>query len=198
MGFRNLRVINEDRVAPGKGFPMHAHRDMEILSVVISGSLAHEDDAGGQGVIRAGEVQRITAGDGIRHSEFNPDDQNEVHFFQIWIFPERKNLEPGYETAAFPLEDLDNELILVGSPDGRNGSVVIHQDVRLYFGTLERTRTLNFSLDSVRYGWLQAISGTLICNGKSLRPGDGAAISDETDLTFSALDPCRFLFFDLN
>ena len=198
MGFRNLRVINEDRVAAGKGFPMHAHRDMEILTVVISGSLAHEDDAGGEGVIQAGGIQRITAGRGIRHSEYNPDERREVHFFQIWFFPERKGLEPGYQSGRFSLNDPAAPLTLLASPTERQGALMLHQDVSLYFGSLEHARNTDFTLERGRHGWLQIIDGTLICNGKSLRPGDGAAISAEPELAFSALDPCRFLFFDLN
>ncbi|BCR06755.1 quercetin 2,3-dioxygenase [Desulfuromonas versatilis] len=197
MGFRALRVINEDRVEAGGGFPLHPHRDMEILSLVIEGKLEHQDDLGSRETIRAGELQRISAGTGVRHSEYNPSQSEPVHFLQIWILPERKGLEPGYEKRSFA-SGPENGLLLVGSPTGRDGSALIHRDVDLFCGQLGQGRTLEHRLETGRHAWIQVISGALQLNGVSLEPGDGAALSDEKRLKLDAAAPSRFLLFDLS
>ncbi len=197
MGFRTLRVINQDRVAPGAGFPLHPHRDMEILSFVLSGALKHQDSLGHEGVIRAGEVQRISAGTGISHSEFNPSDTEEVHFLQIWILPEAKGLPPGYEQRTFAGQ-AKNDLLLLGSRDGRNGSVVIHQDVALFSGQLDSGRQQDYLVQHSRHLWLQLLAGRLKVNGRELAPGDGAALSEEERLQLQAVSDTTFLLFDLN
>ncbi len=197
MGFRSLRVINEDRVQAGGGFPLHPHRDMEILSFVIEGALEHQDDLGSREIINAGEVQRISAGTGVRHSEYNPSDRDEVHFLQIWILPERKGLEPDYEKRSFAPGNREG-LLLIGSQNGRAGSAVIHRDVDLYSGHLGHGQTLRQSLQQDRHAWLQVISGTLDLNGIRLEAGDGAAVSEEGSLELSAGQECRFLLFDLS
>lgn len=195
MGFRSLRVINEDRVAPGMGFGTHGHRDMEIISYVLEGELAHKDSLGTGAVVRPGEVQRMTAGSGVRHSEFNASESNPLHFLQIWILPERENLDPGYEQKAFPVEERTGTLKLVASPDGGHGSVKIHQDVRLYSAVLNGT-WLSHELPPGRYGWLQVARGHATVNGQALSAGDGAAISDERSLEISGEG--EILLFDLN
>jgi quercetin 2,3-dioxygenase len=194
MGFRSLRVINEDRVAPGMGFGTHGHRDMEIISYVLEGELAHKDSLGTGAVLRPGEVQRMTAGSGVRHSEFNASETNALHFLQIWILPERENLEPGYEQKAFPAEERTGVLKLVASPDGSDGSVKIHQDVRLYSAVLNET-SLSHELAPGRHGWLQVARGNATVNGQALSAGDGAAISDERTLEISGEG--EILLFDL-
>lgn len=197
MGFRTLRVINQDRVAPGQGFPLHPHKDMEILSFVLEGALKHRDSLGNEGIIRAGQVQRITAGSGIRHSEVNPSQDEEVHFLQIWILPKVKGLEPGYETVSF-VPTAPNRLHLLASPDGAQGSATIRQDVRLYTATLEAGQALTYRLDAGRHAWLQLIDGEVVLSGLTLAAGDGAAISEEEQLQFRATGEARFLLFDLN
>jgi redox-sensitive bicupin YhaK (pirin superfamily) len=196
MGFRALRVINEDRVAPGAGFPLHPHRDMEIVTFILAGALEHQDDLGHREIIRAGEVQRITAGTGIRHSEANPSSTEEVHLLQIWIFPEAKGLAPSYETRRF--DDLGiNELRLLASRDGREGSAVVHQDVSLYAGVLTAVGRLAYPLAPGRHAWLQVTGGELALNDMALTAGDGAAISEETLLQVNTADKASFIFFDL-
>jgi quercetin 2,3-dioxygenase len=197
MGFRTLRVINQDRVAAGAGFPLHPHRDMEILSFVLSGALKHQDSLGHEGVVRAGEVQRISAGSGLSHSEFNPSSTEEVHFLQIWIRPETTGLSPGYEQRSFTGTE-KNSLQLIGSRDGRNGSALIHQDVSLFSGHLEAGRSQEYPIREGRHLWLQLLSGKLKVNGLALAPGDGAALSEEERLQLEALEEARFLLFDLN
>jgi quercetin 2,3-dioxygenase len=196
MGFRSLRVINEDRVAPGAGFPLHPHRDMEIITFILAGALEHRDDLGHREIIHAGEVQRISAGTGIRHSEANPSATEEVHLLQIWIFPESKGLVPGYETRRFAASG-DNGLFLLASRDGREGSAVVHQDVSLYAGLLPAGSQLEHSLAIGRHSWLQMTGGELNLNGTALATGDGAAVSEERTLELTASSETSFLLFDL-
>src|SRR5919205_4127983 len=185
-GFRDLLVINEDYVAPGQGFPTHGHRDMEIISYVVEGELAHRDSTGISSIIDPGDVQRMSAGTGVRHSEFNPSDTAPTHFLQIWIQPEQDGLPPGYEQRPFPAADRRGTLRLVASRDGREGSVTVHQDVRLYVGTLAAGEELTHPLDDDRHAWVQVVRGTVRLNGTSLRAGDGASISKETVLQIHA------------
>lgn len=197
MGFGDLRVINEDRVEPGGGFDTHGHRDMEIVSYVIDGALEHKDSIGTGSVIRPGEVQRMSAGTGIRHSEFNPSKSDKVHFLQIWILPEEDGLEPGYEQKEFPAAEKTGRLRLVGSRDGREGSVTIHQDVDLYASLLPSGETVTFAPRENRKVWVQLVKGGLTVNGADLREGDGAAIVDERAIAVRASDASEFLLFDL-
>lgn len=197
MGFRTLRVINQDRVAAGSGFPLHPHRDMEILSFVLSGALKHQDSLGHEGVIRAGEVQRISAGSGISHSEFNPSETEEVHFLQIWILPETKGLPPSYEQRGFSGDNQEG-LRLIASRDGHNGSAVIHQDVSIFSGQLAGGAEQEYLIQAGRHIWLQLIKGELKVNGRQLAPGDGIALSDETRLQLQAAAQAQYLLFDLN
>ncbi len=196
MGFRTLRVINEDRVAPGRGFPLHPHRDMEILTFIIEGALQHRDDTGGEGIIRAGEVQRMSAGTGVRHGERNPSDSEPVHLLQIWILPERKGLPPSYETRSFA-GDRRNRLQLIASRDGADGSAVIHQEVRLYAGEFDAGQTAEYPLAPGRHAWVQVVHGSLDLNGTPLRPGDGAAVSDERQLRLRIGEKALLVLFDL-
>lgn len=195
MGFRALRVINEDRVAPGTGFPLHPHRDMEILTFILSGALEHQDDLGHREIIRAGQVQRITAGTGIRHSEVNPSADEDVHLLQIWIFPEAKGLPPSYETRRFGADDAG--LRLLACRDGRQGSAVVHQDVSLYAGTLSADGRLTHHLSPGRHAWLQVTEGELSLNGTILTTGDGGAVSEEAALHLHARSKSDFILFDL-
>ncbi len=197
MGFGPLRVINEDRVAPGGGFPTHPHRDMEIISYVIDGGLAHRDSTGVSSVIRPGDVQRMSAGTGVRHSEYNASDAEPVHFLQIWILPERQGLEPGYEQKTFVVEDKRGKLRLVGSRDGREGSVVIHQDADLYATLLEPGESASHRMSAGRYAWVQVVDGALAVNGERLRTGDGLAISGADELRLEAEAPTEALVFDM-
>ena len=195
MGFRHLRVINEDRVAPGQGFPKHGHRDMEIISYVLEGALQHRDSLGTGSIIRPGEVQRMTAGSGVMHSEYNPSESEPVHFLQIWIVPDRRDLTPAYEQKAF--EAKRGALRLVASPDGREGSVTIHQDVALHAALLDEGMEVVHTLAPGRYAWVQVVRGTIALNGRTLDAGDGAAASDETSLRLTAAAPAEVLLFDL-
>ncbi|ODA66809.1 Quercetin 2,3-dioxygenase [Methyloligella halotolerans] len=198
MGFGPLRVINEDRVAPGGGFPAHPHSDMEIVTYVLSGALAHEDSLGTGSRIQAGDVQRMSAGTGIRHSEFNASDTDPVHFLQIWIMPERDGLEPGYEQKRFSDEEKRGRWSLVGSRDGRDGSLTIRQDVDLYASLLAEGESLSRNLAEGRRGWLQLARGTVQVNGEQLYPGDGVAFDTEGEITVTATsDEAEFLFFDM-
>jgi redox-sensitive bicupin YhaK (pirin superfamily) len=196
MGFGPLRVINEDRVKPGAGFDTHGHQDMEIISYVLEGALAHKDSLGTGSIIRPGEVQRMSAGTGIRHSEFNASRQEPVHFLQIWVMPARRGLEPSYEQKAFPLEKT-GQLHLVASPEGREGSLTVHQDVALYAGRLQAGDTLTHGLKDGRLGWLQVVKGEVELNGTRLAPGDGAAIQAEPSLALAAHAPAEVLLFDM-
>jgi quercetin 2,3-dioxygenase len=197
MGFGPLRVINEDRVAPGGGFPTHPHRDMEIISYVVEGGLAHRDSTGAASVIRPGDVQRMSAGTGVRHSEYNASETEPVHFLQIWIIPEGQGLKPGYEEKTFSVEDKRGRMRLVGSRDGRDGSVVIHQDVDLYATLLEPGETLSHSLRAGRGVWVQVVDGTLELNGETLQAGDGAAVSGAGELRLEAERSAHALLFDM-
>jgi redox-sensitive bicupin YhaK (pirin superfamily) len=196
MHFRALRVINEDVVAPGQGFGMHGHRDMEIVTYVLSGALEHRDSLGNGGVLRAGEFQRMTAGTGIRHSEFNPSGSEPLHLYQIWLFPDGAGLEPGYEQKAVELPEAGG-FRPVATPDGRDGSLRIHQDAQVLIGRLEPGRPLTYPLVAGRHAWVQVVRGSLTVNGQALGTSDGAAVSDETSLTFSAGEPSEMMLFDL-
>jgi redox-sensitive bicupin YhaK (pirin superfamily) len=195
MGFRSLRVINEDRVAPGSGFGMHPHRDMEIITYVLDGSLEHRDSLGTGSVIQPGEVQRMTAGTGIRHSEFNPSEKTSVHLLQIWILPEKKGLTPAYEQKNF--SDNGHGLQLLASRDGRDGAVTIHQDVDLFAGRLKEGEKIRHPLKPGRHGWVQITRGEVSLNGQRFTAGDGAALSEEPAVDVTATKSAEFLLFDL-
>jgi quercetin 2,3-dioxygenase len=197
MGFRALRVINEDVVRPGKGFGTHGHRDMEIVTYVLSGALEHKDSLGTGSIIRPGEVQRMSAGTGIRHSEFNASADSDVHLLQIWLLPEQDGIAPGYEQKAFPLADQPDHLHLVASRDGRAGSVTIHQDACLYAARLTQGGHVAAALAPGRHGWIQVARGALEINGVALAAGDGAALSDETAIDIRSPSGGEFLLFDL-
>lgn len=197
MGFRALRVINEDRVIPGAGFPPHGHRDMEIISYLLEGALAHKDTTGTNSVIRPGEVQRMTAGTGITHSEYNPSKQEAVHFLQIWILPEKNGLAPGYEQRAFAAGESAGRWRLVASRDGREDSITIHQDVDLYVARLAAGAALPTALSPGRHAWMQIACGQIHLNGEILKEGDGVAISDEPAVELAARTDAEILRFDL-
>ena len=198
IGFRSLRVINEDHIEADRGFPKHGHRDMEIITYMISGELSHRDSMGNGETIRPNEVQRMTAGTGVLHSEYSsPTDK--THLLQIWILPEKDGLEPGYEQKLFPAEEKQGKLKLIASRGGIDGSVHINQDVKVYASILKKEEKLTLGLAEKRYAWVQLISGTLEVNGETLDAGDGAAISEETGLTFQAReDDTEFLIFDMH
>ncbi|HVO13825.1 MAG TPA: pirin family protein [Alphaproteobacteria bacterium] len=197
MGFRALRVINEDRVIPGAGFPTHGHRDMEIISYVLEGALAHKDSTGTAETIRPGEVQRMTAGTGVRHSEFNASDKEPVHFLQIWILPEREGFEPGYEQRAFSEAEKRGKLRLVASRDGRDGSVTVHQDVALYATLLGAGDKVSYDLKPGRHAWVQVARGQVKLNGALLKEGDGAAIEKLDRIELEGATESETLLFDL-
>jgi redox-sensitive bicupin YhaK (pirin superfamily) len=197
MGFRALRVINEDRVEPGKGFGKHHHDDMEIVTYVLDGVLAHQDSLGNGATIRPGEVQRMSAGTGIDHSEFNHAPDARVHFLQIWILPERRGLAPGYEQRAFPFDERAGELLLVASRDGKEGSVTVHQDVSIRAGKLPAGATVAHAIAPGRHAWLQVARGAVEVNGVALQAGDGLAATDESKLAIAAKDASEVLVFDL-
>lgn len=198
MGFRDLRVINEDFIAPDQGFPTHGHRDMEIITYVIAGELSHKDSMGNGTTILPNEVQRMTAGTGVLHSEYSsPTDK--THLLQIWILPEEENLTPGYEQTYFAPEDKKGKLKLVASRAGTDGSVTIHQDVNLYSSILEKDQEVSHKLAENRHAWIQVVKGEIFLKGDVLSAGDGAAISEETLLKIKSLaDETEFLLFDLN
>ena len=183
MGFASLRVINEDKVIPAQGFGTHGHRDMEIISYVLSGELAHKDSMGNGSVIRPGDVQRMSAGTGVRHSEFNASDTEPVHFLQIWIMPDRQGIEPSYEEKNFTPEQKQGKLKLVGSPDGRDDSVTIHQNVNLYIASLDSGDRLTHNLSDNHVAWIQVTKGAVAINDRLLEAGDGAAVTDESQIT---------------
>ena len=197
MGFGPLRVINEDRVQPGQGFDTHGHRDMEIISYVLDGALEHKDSMGTGSVIRPGDVQRMSAGTGVRHSEFNASDSDPVHFLQIWILPEEKGLAPSYEQRTFAAEEKNGKLRLVGSRDGREGSVTIHRDVDLYAALLEDGETLGHAFANGRNGWVQIAGGSVLLNGNQLYPGDGVAIDGRAEITLTGTSAAEVLLFDM-
>jgi quercetin 2,3-dioxygenase len=198
MGFRSLRVINEDFIAPKQGFPKHGHRDMEIITYVISGDLSHSDSMGNGTTIRPHEVQRMTAGTGVLHSEYSSE-TDQTHLLQIWILPEERNLTPGYEQTYFAPEEKQGKLKLVASRAGTDGSVTVHQDVALYASILAKSEAVSHNLNENRHAWIQVVKGSLEINDEFLNAGDGAAVSDEKLLQIKALeDETEFLLFDLN
>jgi hypothetical protein len=197
MGFRRLRVINEDRVAPGRGFATHGHRDMEILSYVLEGGLAHRDSLGNGSVIQPGDVQRMSAGTGVTHSEYNASTTDPVHFLQIWILPAVAGLSPSYEQRTYPDDEKRGRLRLIASPDGREGSVTVHQDVRAYAAVLAAGEPLHAPLARDRHAWVQVARGAVQLDGEALEQGDGAAVSDADGLALSARTPAEILVFDL-
>lgn len=197
MGFRTLRVINEDFVAPGRGFPTHGHRDMEIITYILEGGLKHADSMGNGSVIRPGDVQRMTAGTGVRHSEQNASDQERVHLLQIWILPNAENLEPGYEQKAFSEEKRRGQLRLIASNDGRDDSVKLNQDVSLFASILAAREEVSREMDSTRYAWLQVARGSVDVNGEMANQGDGVIVVAESNLKIRAQEPAEVLLFDL-
>jgi len=197
MGFGPLRVINDDRVTPGAGFDTHGHRDMEIVTYVLEGALEHKDSLGTGSVIRPGDVQRMSAGTGILHSEFNHSKTEPVHFLQIWILPDRAGIEPGYEQKAFAELDRRDRLALLASRDGRGGSVTVHQDIDLLGGLLSPGAVVEHRLGEGRVAWLHVAEGAATVNGEWLETGDGLAVRDETLLTIEAADTTNLLVFDM-
>ncbi len=197
MGFRSLRVINEDRVQPGRGFDTHSHRDMEIISYVLQGALEHKDSMNNGSVIRPGDVQLMRAGTGVTHSEYNHSNEELVHFLQIWIHPEEEGLEPTYDQRHVPLEERTNVLRLVASRDGREASVRVHQDAELYVTVLEEGHSVTHSLADGRHAWVQVARGCVRLNGNSLEEGDGAAVSNETMIDIAVDGQAEILVFDL-
>lgn len=196
MKFRSLRVLNEDWIKGGEGFGTHPHNNMEIITYVISGELEHRDSMGNGSVIHRGELQRMTAGTGVTHSEFNPTSQD-AHLLQIWFNPERAGLEPGYEQHDFSAQQKPNRLVLLASQTGKDGSVTVHQDVALYRGHLEQGHRLHHTIDIDRHAWIQVIEGSIDLNGTELHAGDGASIDEELRLAIAAHRDSEFLLFDL-
>jgi quercetin 2,3-dioxygenase len=196
MGFRSLRVINEDRVAPGMGFGTHGHRDMEIISYVLEGALQHKDSMGNGSVLHPGEFQRISAGTGVRHSEFNPSATEPVHFYQIWLLPESVGIQPSYEQKVFADGEKRGRLRLVASPDGAEGSLAIHQDARVYLATLSASESVTHPAAG-RHLWLQVLRGKVVAGGHGAQAGDGLSVSDEPRLTIAAEQPAEIMLFDL-
>jgi redox-sensitive bicupin YhaK (pirin superfamily) len=197
MGFRSLRVMNEDRVAPDKGFGTHPHRDMEIVTYVLEGALEHKDSMGNGEVLTPGEFQRMSAGTGIEHSEFNPSSDEPTHLYQIWLLPTEKGIEPSYEQKRFD-DRLQNELRLVASPDGEEGSLKIYQDARIYLSRLDAGKLVDVDLADGRHAWLQVLRGSVTLNDIKLSTSDGAAVSDETSLTITATNDAEIMLFDLS
>lgn len=197
MGFRGLRVINEDRVAPARGFGTHSHRDMEIISYVLEGGLSHRDSIGTGSVIKPGDVQRMSAGSGVAHSEFNASQSEPVHFLQIWLVPSERGIEPSYEQKTFPDSEKRGRLRVVASPDARDGSVLLHSDAVLYSGLFDRGESAELALAPGRHAWIQVARGTLRVNGQDLSAGDGAAVSEVTKLQLEGIDASEVLVFDL-
>lgn len=195
--FRVLRVINEDRVAPGMGFGTHGHRDMEIITYVLEGALEHKDSMGNGEILRPGEFQRMSAGTGIQHSEFNPSATEPVHLYQIWLFPSQKGIKPSYEQKSYPLTERQGKLRLVAAPDGDQGALRIHQDARVYLSTLAAGEEVTHTLAPGRHAWLQVLRGFVTANGQSLQVSDGLAVSDETALKIAAQAPAEIMLFDL-
>jgi len=197
MGFRALRVINEDRVQPGTGFGMHGHQDMEIITCVLEGALEHRDSLGTGSVLRPGEFQRMSAGTGIRHSEFNPSATEPVHLYQIWLLPNEKGLAPSFEQKAFAEQERQNRLRLVASPDAHDGSLLIHQDARVYLSTRDAEREVRHELQPSRRAWLQVVRGSVVINGQFLGTSDGVAVSGASVVAVQATVPSEILLFDL-
>jgi redox-sensitive bicupin YhaK (pirin superfamily) len=197
MGFRALRVINEDRVLPGRGFGAHGHRDMEIISYVLEGALEHKDSMGHGEVLRPGEFQRISAGTGVRHSEFNPSATEPVHFYQIWLLPRTAGLQPSYEQKFFAEDEKRSKLRIVASPDGAEGSLTIRQDAKVYLATLNPGGSISHRMPAGRHAWLQVLRGSVSANGTLLDTSDGLAVSDERSLTVVGERPAEVMLFDL-
>jgi redox-sensitive bicupin YhaK (pirin superfamily) len=197
MGFRSLRVINDDRVAPGEGFGTHPHRDMEIISYVLEGALEHRDSMGTGSVLRAEDVQKLSAGTGITHSEFNPSPSEPVHFLQIWLTPSKTGLKPNYEQTTFTSADKQGRLRVIASPDGRDGSVTIHSDAVVHAGVFTHGQSAELMLAAGRHAWAHVARGKVRINGRELQEGDGAAISDETVVRVDGVDHGEVLVFDL-
>ena len=196
MGFRSLRVINEDKVAPGRGFGAHWHRDMEIISYVLEGSIEHKDSMGTGSIIQPGDVQRMTAGTGVQHSEYNHSKQEPVHFLQIWIVPEAARLEPSYEQKTFAAEEKQGKLRLVAAQGGRDGAVTVHQDMALYATLLAPGERVVHTIGR-GHAWVQVVRGVITLNGEELEAGDGAAVTDERELTIEGVEAAEVLLFDL-
>lgn len=196
MGFRSLRVINDDRVVGGEGFGTHPHRDMEIVSYVVDGALEHRDSMGNGSVIRPGDVQRMRAGTGVTHSEYNHSNTDPVRFLQIWIVPDTRGLEPGYEQKYFG-DERRGTLRLVASQDGEQGSIQIHQDVKMFASILDNGETVTHRLDRSRHGWLQIVRGTVVANGETLGEGDGASFTDVSTLNIESVGESELILFDL-
>ncbi|MEM8670219.1 MAG: pirin family protein [Planctomycetota bacterium] len=197
MGFRSLRVMNEDRVAAGSGFGTHAHDNMEIVSYVLEGELEHKDSMGNGETLRPGEFQRISAGTGITHSEFNPSNKHATHFYQIWLQPQRRDIDPSYEQKAFDAADRKDRLQLVASPDGEDNSLRIHQDAKIFLSDLTNGGELTYTLKADRHAWLQVLRGSVSVNGSQLSAGDAAAISDESQVILTTDDSAELMMFDL-
>ena len=195
--FRTLRVINEDFVQPGHGFPMHGHRDMEIVTYILQGALEHRDSMATGSIIRRGDAQRMSAGTGVTHSETNPSPDAPVHLLQIWIFPSEQNLQPEYEEKKFSDEEKRNKLRLIVSPEGSDGSVRIHQDAKIYASLLDDQQEVAHTLENGRSAWLQVAAGSVTLNDVVLKQGDGAAVSQESNLNITAQEPAEVLLFDL-
>ncbi|MDR3448366.1 MAG: pirin family protein [Alphaproteobacteria bacterium] len=198
MGFRDLRVINDDVIEGGAGFPPHGHRDMEIITYMVEGALAHKDSTGGEGVIKRGDVQTMTAGSGVRHSEFNGSPSEKARLLQIWIMPAANGLAPGYQQTAFSDDDKRNVLRMIAGDNPEKGALPIHQDARIYASLLDEGKSLSHELKPGRAAWVQMIAGELDINGTVMKPGDGAAIEDTGMLTLAARKNSEFLLFDLN
>ncbi|MFC1765690.1 pirin family protein [Planctomycetota bacterium] len=197
LGFHSLRVINDDRVAPGKGFDTHPHQDMEIISYVVEGELEHKDSLSNGSIIHPHDVQRMSAGTGVQHSEFNPQQDKAVHFLQIWITPAQKGDQPSYEQKAFPIEEKLNRLRLVVSPNGEEGSVSIGQDAKVYATVLEAEQKIRHALDPNRHLWVQIVQGEVTVNSQILKTGDGVAIENTDSLTLAGIDDSELMVFDL-
>jgi quercetin 2,3-dioxygenase len=197
MGFRALRVMNEDYVAAGEGFGTHPHHDMEIVTYVLDGALEHKDSMGNGEVLHPGEFQRMTAGTGITHSEFNPSQAEPVHLYQIWLYPEKKGLDPSYEQKQFPTPELKNRLRLVASPAAEDGSLLIHQDARIFLAQLTQGHEVNHTIGASRHAWLQVLKGSVSVNGHDLETSDGAAVSEESALKITATRNAEIMLFDL-
>lgn len=197
MGFRSLRVINDDIVQPGKGFGTHPHKDMEIITYVLDGALEHKDNMGNGSVIRPGDVQRMSAGSGITHSEFNPSETEPVHLLQIWIKPKEKGISPGYEQASFNRQQKLGKLLLIASPDGRDGSVTIHQDANIYATVLENNMSLTISISMGRHLWIHVARGDARLGDQLLSAGDGLKITEEPEILLTGVNDAEILIFDL-
>jgi redox-sensitive bicupin YhaK (pirin superfamily) len=198
MGFRALRVINEDWIAPGKGFGTHGHRDMEIVTYVLEGAIAHKDSLGNGSVLRPGEFQQMTAGTGIEHSEFNPSETEPVHLYQIWLLPEKRGLTPSYDQRAFPDDERNGKLRVVASPDGRDGSLTIHQNALVSLGTIAAGERVSYELGPSRHAWVQVLRGSIELNGVALGVSDGAAVGEESSLALNAKQASEVMLFDLS